>query len=86
MGLSTTSSNIVIRENYFDKFVKEEEKKDKPAKVEEKSNLINFTSILYARENNDRDILKQTTLMIKNIPIRISQQIMIDLVDKKFKG
>ena len=86
MGLSTTSSNIVIRENYFDKFVKEEEKKEKLAKVEEKSNLINFTSILYARENNDRDILKQTTLMIKNIPIRISQQIMIDLVDKKFKG
>ena len=37
-----------------------------------KNNKIEFDRLIYAEENGDFEVLKQTTLMIRNIPIKFS--------------
>jgi len=51
-----------------------------------KNNQIEVERILTARDRGDDEILKQTTLMIRNIPIKFNQQDMIKLIDTKFKN
>lgn len=50
------------------------------------NNQIEFERILYAEEMGDDEVLRQTTLMIRNIPIKFSQADMLELVDEKFEG
>ena len=45
---------------------------------------IDFDRLLNARDNNDEEILGQTTLMIRNVPIRFDQVGMLALINKKF--
>ena len=51
-----------------------------------KQNKIDFERILNADLNNDQEVKQQTTLMIRNIPIKFNQQDMMQLIDKNFKG
>ena len=51
-----------------------------------KNNQVDFYRILWAEENNDDEVLGLTTLMIKNIPIKITQNDMLQLLDKNFAG
>ena len=46
-----------------------------------KNKEVEVERLLYAYENNDRAILRQTTLMIRNIPIKFRQQDMLNLMD-----
>ena len=50
-----------------------------------KNNHINFYRILRAQENDDEEAQTLTTLMIKNIPVKFTQNDMIKLLDG-FKG
>lgn len=50
-----------------------------------KNNLIDFERILYASDNDDYEVIRQTTLMIRNIPIKITQNNMMEMINDKFK-
>ena len=50
-----------------------------------KSNHIDFERIVNSQINQDTEIEKQTTLMIRNIPIKFNQFDMMDLFNEKFK-
>ena len=51
-----------------------------------KCNQIDFERIINSQINNDTEVEKQTTLMIRNIPIKFSQPDMLKLFDEKFQG
>ena len=51
-----------------------------------KNNQIEFERLLFAKSRSDTEILSQTTLMIKNIPIKFNHCDILELVNKKFEG
>jgi hypothetical protein len=63
---------LVIKEDYFGD-QKTQEAPKKKVLIGPKNNQIDFERILYAQENGDEEVLKQTTLMIRNIPIKFTQ-------------
>ena len=51
-----------------------------------KNNKVNLFRILKAEANFDHEILGQTTLMIKNIPVKTMQNELLSLIDQSFYG
>ena len=61
-----------------------------------KINLVDFDALflacqaeadnLYEAPVGGDDLLAQTTLMLKNIPVRFNQHLMLQLIDEKFAG
>lgn len=51
-----------------------------------KDNSINLFRILRAEQNQDEEVMRLTTLMIRNIPVRFMQNDMLKLIDKNFYG
>ena len=58
--------------------------KSKPRNLEGADTKIKDVCI--DRILEDLDEIKQTTLMIKNVPIKFHQQTLLDIVNKKFEG
>ena len=48
------------------------------------NNQIEFERLLFAKSHNDCEILSQTTLMIKNIPIKFNHDCILDIINRKF--
>jgi len=51
-----------------------------------KQNRIDFNRILHSYKTNDLEILRQTTLMIKNIPMKFSQNDMLNIINEQSRG
>jgi len=51
-----------------------------------KCNQIDFERIINSQNHADLEVEKQTTLMIRNIPIKFNQTDMLKLFDEKFQG
>ena len=51
-----------------------------------KNNQVDFDRIIYADKNGDLEVLGQTTLMIRNIPIKFSQADMMALINVQFEN
>ena len=51
-----------------------------------KQNRIDFNRILHSYKTNDSEILRQTTLMIKNIPMKFSQNDMLNIINEQSCG
>lgn len=49
-----------------------------------KNNQIEFERLLFAKSRNDSEILSQTTLMIKNIPIKFNHDNILEMINRKF--
>jgi hypothetical protein len=49
-----------------------------------KNNQIEFERLLFAKSRNDSEILSQTTLMIKNIPIKFNHDCILEMINRKF--
>lgn len=65
--------------------MKSKKSRKKKVLIGPKNNQIDFFRVLWAKENDD-EVQGLTTLMIKNIPIRILQTDMLKLIDRNFKG